>query len=94
MGGKKITIGCYGSSGGIFTSLSIGGDIYNSDEDYWNEIVSLFEKTCIATDYPDEGIEWVISNDLVIISLIGYDANEEIIQMTLDEFSSRIYQLV
>lgn len=92
--GKGIEISCYASSGGMYTSLSIGKLHYSSDEEYWNEIVSLFEKTCSATSFPDEGIRWLITKDKVSIELAGYEEEEEIIHMSIDEFSSVIYNLI
>ena len=92
--GKRIEISCDASSGGMYTSLSIGKLHFRSDEEYWNEIVSLFEKTCSATSYPDQGIRWLITKDNVKIELVGSEEEGEMIQMSIYEFSSRVYNLI
>lgn len=90
--GEQIEISCFASSGGMYTSLNIGQKSIRSDDEYWNEIVALFEDTSAATNYPDDGIEWVIKDNLVVIRLVGFD-DEDIIKMSIKEFSTSIYQL-
>jgi hypothetical protein len=90
-----ISISCFASSGGMYTSLSIGKKVYPSDDEYFDEIISLFEATCGVVGYPENGISWLISPDRVCIELSKFvEDDEEFIEMTISKFSSNIYQLI
>lgn len=88
----KIEIGCFGSSGGMYTSLNIRKQAIRSDEEYYNEIVNLFEKTCSVLTYPEEGISWNIMKSKVEISLANFE-DEEVVILSIDEFNKSIYPL-
>ena len=90
----EISISCTASSGGMYTSLSVGDKVYPADEEYFNEILSLFENTCKVVGYPEDGIDWSISPDRVCIQLSSFlEEEDEVIEMTIAKFSSTIYKL-
>lgn len=90
--GDKVELSCHGSSGGMYTSLFIGKQAIRSDDKYYDEIVSLFEKTCSVLTYPEEGISWKIIKSEVEISLVNFE-DEEVVILSIDEFSKCIYPL-